>query len=169
MNSLGADYPDEISDTPLLSRDSPYQRYSPYDRYSPLSRNSPLSRSSQLSRNSPSRAISRSSVRRRHYVPVGGLSSYGSRMITSSLNARRRHDARENIRNARRSLMNSSRLIDDLRDEVPATTVLGFDAPDSQQNTNYLPVYSTQLIDASVRHTAPAIVNTSRINVYARL
>ncbi|KAJ5705682.1 hypothetical protein N7536_001371 [Penicillium majusculum] len=150
-HSFGADYPDDISDTPLLSRNSPYGRYGP------------------LSRNSPSRAVSRSSARRKHYGPVGGLSSFGSRMITSSLNARQRHDTRENVRNARRSLRNSSRLRDDLRGEVPATTVLGFDAPDSQQNTNYLPVYSTQLIDASVRHTAPAIVNTSRINVYARL
>lgn len=151
MNSFGADYPDDISDTPLLSRNSPYGRYGP------------------LSRNSPSRAVSRSSARRKHYGPVGGLSSFRSRMITSSLNARQRHDTRENVRNARRSLRNPSRLRDDLRGEVPATTVLGFDAPDSQQNTNYLPVYSTQLIDASVRHTAPAIVNTSRINVYARL
>lgn len=158
MNSLGPDYPDDISDEPLLSRSSPYG-----GRYSPLCRNG------SLSRNSPSRVISRSSARRRHYVPVGGLSSVGSRMITSSLNARRRHDARENVRNARRSLRNSSRLLDALRNEVPATTVLGFDAPDSQQHTNYLPVYSTQLINASVRHTAPAIVNTSRINVYANL
>ncbi|KGO77582.1 hypothetical protein PITC_074380 [Penicillium italicum] len=151
MNSFGGDYPDDMSDTPLLSRNSPYGRHS------------------SLSRNSPSRAISRSSVRHRHYVPVGGLSSVGSRMITSSLNARRRHDARENVRNARRSLTNSSRLIEDLRDEVPITTVLGLDTPDSRQNTNYLPVYSTQLIDTSVRHTAPAIVNTSRINAHARL
>ncbi|CAG8909266.1 unnamed protein product [Penicillium egyptiacum] len=149
MSSFGGDYPDDMSDTPLLSRNSPFGRYSP------------------LSRNSPSRVISRSSVRRRPYVPVGGLSSVGSRMISSSLNARRRHDARENVRSARRSLTNSSRLIDDLRDEVPATTVLGFDAADSQQNTTYSPLYFSQLINASVRHTAPAIVNTSRINAYA--
>ncbi|KAJ6184493.1 hypothetical protein N7519_005794 [Penicillium mononematosum] len=147
MSSFGADYPDDMSDTPLLSRNSPFGRYS------------------HLSRNSLSRAISRSSVRRRHYVPVGGLSSVGSRMISSSLNARRRHDARQNVRNARRS--HTSRLIDDLRDEVPATTVLGFDAPDSQQHTAYLPVYSSRLINASVRHTAPAIVNMSRINAHA--
>ncbi|CAI7569221.1 unnamed protein product [Penicillium glandicola] len=149
MNSLRGDYPDDMDDTPLLSRNSPFGRYSP------------------LSRNSPSRVVSRSSIRRRYNIPEGGLSSsIGSRMISSSLNARRRHDARENVRNARRSL-SSSRLIDELRDEVPATTILGFDAPDSQQNTNYLPVYSSHLINASVRHTAPAIVNTSRINAHA--
>ncbi|KGO35925.1 hypothetical protein PEX1_062780 [Penicillium expansum] len=150
-HSFGGDYPDDMSDTPLLSQNSPFGRHNP------------------LSRNSPSRAISRSSVRHRHYVPVGGLSSVGSRMITSSLNARRRHDARENVRNARRALTNSSRLIDDLRDKVPVTTVLGLDTPDSRHNFHYLPVYSTQLIDASVRHTAPAIVNTSRINAHARI
>ncbi|KAJ5356315.1 hypothetical protein N7517_010924 [Penicillium concentricum] len=153
MNGFGGDYPDDMSDTPLLSRNSPYGRYSPFDLNNPLSRNS------------PSRVISRSSVRRRYNVPVGGLSSVGSRMISSSLNARRRHDARENVRNARRSLTSSSRLIEDLRDEVPATTVLGFDAPDSQQNINYLPVYP-RLIDATLRHTAPPIVNTSRINAH---
>ncbi|CAP95534.1 hypothetical protein E8E15_008607 [Penicillium rubens] len=147
MSSFEADYPDDMSDTPLLSRNSPFGRYS------------------HLSRNSPSRAISRSSVRRRSHVPVGGLSSVGSRMISSSLNARRRHDARQNVRNARRS--RTSRLIDDLRDEVPATIVLGFDAPDTQQHTGYLPVYSSRLINASVRHTAPAIVNMSRINAHA--
>ncbi|OQE44357.1 hypothetical protein PENCOP_c002G04355 [Penicillium coprophilum] len=154
INGFRGDYPDDMSDTPLLSRNSPFGRYSPFDS------------SVLLSRNSPSRAISRSSVRRRSDVPVGGLSSVGSRMLSSSLNARRRHDARENVRNARRSLSNSSRLIEDLRDEVLATTVLGFDAPDSQQNTNYLPVYP-RLIDASLRHTAPPIVNTSKINAYA--
>ncbi|KAJ5496859.1 hypothetical protein N7463_008846 [Penicillium fimorum] len=153
MNGFGGDYPDDMSDTPLLSRNSPFGRYSPFDMNSPLSRNS------------LSRVISRSSARQRYDVPVGGLSSVGSRMISSSLNARRRHDARENVRNARRSLTNSSRLIEDLRDEVPATTALGFDAPDSHQNTNYLPVYP-RLIDASLRHTAPPIVNTSRINAH---
>ncbi|KAJ5177950.1 uncharacterized protein N7500_000649 [Penicillium coprophilum] len=154
INGFRGDYPDDMSDTPLLSRNSPFGRYSPFDSSGPLSRNS------------PSRAISRSSVRRRSDVPAGGLSSVGSRMISSSLNARRRHDARENVRNARRSLTISSRLIEDLRDEVPVTTLLGFDAPDSQQNTNYLPVYP-RLIDASLRHTAPPIVNTSKINAYA--
>lgn len=89
-------------------------------------------------------------------------------MISSSLDARRRHDARENVQNAGQSLMNPSRLIGDLRDEVPTALVLGFETPDSQQNTNYLSGYSSQLINASVRHTAPAIVNTSRINVHAQ-
>ncbi|KAJ5952262.1 uncharacterized protein N7479_010675 [Penicillium vulpinum] len=146
MNGFGSDYPDDMSDTPLLARNSPFGRYSPFGM-------------SPLSRNSPSRLVSRSGARR-----MGGLSSRtGSRMISSSLDARRRHDARENIRNARRSLSTSSRLIEDLRDEVPATVILGFNPPDSQQNSNYLPAYP-QLIDASIRHTAPAIVNISRIN-----
>ncbi|KAI2732400.1 hypothetical protein CBS147332_1539 [Penicillium roqueforti] len=150
MNSFGGDYPDDMSDAPLLSR------------------NSTFGRDSLLSQCRPSRAISRSSVRRKHYVPAGGLSSVGSRMISSSLDARRRHDARENVQNAGQSLMNPSRLIGDLRDEVPTALVLGFETPDSQQNTNYLSGYSSQLINASVRHTAPAIVNTSRINVHAQ-
>ncbi|KAJ5200065.1 hypothetical protein N7491_009135 [Penicillium cf. griseofulvum] len=149
----GFDYTDEMSDTPLLLRNNPFGRHSPFGM------------NSSLSRNSPSRVISRSGDRRRYDIPVGGLSSVGSRMIASSLNARRRHDARENVRNARRSLINS-RLIDDLRDRVPVTTVLGFDEPDSQRNTNYSPLYP-RLINASLRHTAPAIVNTSRINAHA--
>ena len=151
MNSFGGDYPDDMSDAPLLSRSSPFGRDSP------------------LSQCTPSSVISRSGVRRKHYVPAGGLSSIGSRMISLSLYARRRHDARENVQDADRSLINPSRLIEELREEVPTTIVLGFITPDSQQNTNYLPGYSSQLINASVRHSAPAIVNTSRINAHAQI
>ncbi|KAJ5782927.1 hypothetical protein N7457_004701 [Penicillium paradoxum] len=122
-----------------------------------------------LSRNSPARAVSRSNSRNRHDAPVGSLSANGSPMISSSLQARWRRDARINIRNARRSRKNSWRLDSASSDEMPATiarTILGFDAPDSQQNTRFSPVY-LQFIHVDAQHTAPAIVNTSKIHAHA--
>lgn len=118
-----------------------------------------------LSRNSPARAVSRSSIHQRHGASAGYLSAIGSRMISSTLNARQRRETCMNIRNGRRPQRTLWRLADDSSDEMSVTTVLGLDAPDSQQNTSYSPVYS-QFINADIRHTAPAIVNTSRINVH---
>lgn len=124
-----------------------------------------------LSRNSPSRAVSRSSSRQRHDVHSGTLSAVGSSMISSSLNSRRRKEARINIRNARRSHSESwtkDNSPNDVMSTTITTTVLGFEAPDSEQNTRFSPVF-LQFLHAELRHTAPPIVNTSKIHVHGSL
>jgi hypothetical protein len=99
------------------------------------------------------------------------LSSTGSRMISTTLSARRRRQSARERADAimDRALNSPSRLIFDLRDEVPVSTAFGFNEPDRMTSPNYerdMRVIAW-LMNTRERHTAPALVNTSRINAYA--
>jgi hypothetical protein len=60
-----------------------------------------------------------------------------------------------------------SRLIFNLRDEVPIYAAFGFDAPDSVTTSEANSQVVAWLKNTQERHTARAVVNTSRINAYA--
>ena len=90
-------------------------------------------------------------------------------MISTTLSARRRHHSARARADAimNRALNCPSRLIFDLRDEVPVSTAFGFDEPDSLTNSESNMRVVAWLMNTRERYTARAVVNTSRINAYA--
>jgi hypothetical protein len=98
------------------------------------------------------------------------LSSTSSQMTTTTSNAR--HHL-EGARGRAEPVMNNadpSRLISDLRDDIPVTAAIGFTEPDcpvtpDREDSSRT---SAQLMNPGERQTAPAVVNVSRIHAYAQ-
>lgn len=105
-------------------------------------------------------------------ITAGNSSTSSSQMISTNLTAhrRRRNIARSRARASvnNRAVISPSRLVFDLRDDVPVSTVFGFEEPDNVANRDRDSRVLAWLRITGESQTAPAVVNTSRINVHAQ-
>lgn len=104
-------------------------------------------------------------------IPAGNSSTSSSQMISTNLTARRR---RRNLARSRtravhnRAMISPSRLVYDLEDDVPVSAAFGFEEPDNAANEDRDSRVLAWLRVTGESQTAPAVVNTSRINVHAQ-
>lgn len=104
-------------------------------------------------------------------MTAGNSSTSSSQMISTNLTARRRRSiacSRARASPNNRAMISPSRLVYDLRDDAPVSTVFGFEEPDNAANGDRDSRVLAWLGITGESQTARAVVNTSRINVHAQ-